>query len=80
MLHAAEPLSRSAPHPLTGAVWGDQLRVGCFQLQQLSVEAVVDRILHFWSIQHVVGVGGPLQQLPQFAGAGLVGGSGAHGN
>ena len=40
--------------------------MGCFELQQFPVQPVVHRILHLGGIQHVVGVGGPIEQSPQF--------------
>ena len=71
MLDALEARRWGAPHPLGEAVGGDQLRVGGFELQQLPIEAVVNRILHLGSIEHVVGMGGPGEQPPQLVGAGL---------
>ena len=72
VLHAGEGRRRCSPHPLGGAVRGDQLGVGGLELEQFPVEAVVDRILQLGGIQHVVGVGGVVEQSPQFGGAGLV--------
>ena len=40
--------------------------MGLLQLQQFPVEAVIDRVLHFRGIQHVVGVGGTVEKPPQF--------------
>ena len=39
-----------------------------FQLEQLAIEAVVDRVLHHRSIENVIGVAGTVEQLPQFRG------------
>ena len=79
MAHAAESLRRAASHPLARAVRAQQLRVGAFQLQQLPVEAVVDRVLHHRSVEHVIGVGGAVEQAAQFGGTGLLGGTGPRG-
>ena len=70
--HAREPLCRGSPDPLRGTVRADQLGVGRLGVQQLAVEPVVHRILHLRSIQHVIGVGSPLQQAPQLLGPGAV--------
>ena len=69
MLDALEALSRSASHPLGGAVGGLQLRVGALQLEQFAVKPVVDRILHLGSIQYVIGMGGAVEQGAQFGSA-----------
>ena len=67
MGHVGEPLCWGPAHPLGGAIGSHQFRMGCFKLQQFPVQTVVHRILHLWSIQHVVGVGGPIEQLSQLA-------------
>ena len=81
MLHLLEALGRLAAHPLGGAVGAAQLWVGLLQLQQLPIQPVVDRIFHHRCIEHVVGVGGAVEQVPQFScplplSAGLVRGAG----
>ena len=68
VLHAAEAVGRLPPHSLGRTVGAEQLGEGALQLQQLPVEPVVDRVLHQGSIEHVVGVGGPLEELAQFGG------------
>ena len=81
MLHLLEALGRFVAHPLGGAVGAAQLRVGLLQLQQLPIQPVVDRIFHHRRIEHVVGVGGAVEQISQFScplplSAGLVRGAG----
>jgi hypothetical protein len=39
---------------LTGAIGGDQFRKLLLELQQLAVEAVIDRVFHLRSIQYVI--------------------------
>ena len=46
VLHAGEALCRSTPHALGWAVRPLQARILLLQLEQLLVEAVVDRVLH----------------------------------
>ena len=72
MGHAREALGWSAADPLGGTVGADQLGMGGLEVQQLAVEPVVHRILHLRSIEHVVGVGSPIQQAAQFLGPGVV--------
>ena len=76
MLHAGEALRRGVAHPLGGAVGGDEARVGGLEIEQLPVELVVNRILELGGIEHVIGMGGPGEQPPQFHGPGLLGGWG----
>ena len=45
-----------------------QVRMVLFQLEQLAIEAVVDRVLHHRSIENVIGVAGTVEQVPQFRG------------
>ena len=68
VLNAGEPFRRSSAHPLGGAVGPLQVWMVLFQLEQLAIEAVVDRVLHHWSIENVIGVAGTVEQLPQFRG------------
>ena len=74
VLHRREAIAGGSAHPLAGAVGGDQLGILLLQLQQLAVEAVIDRVLHLGCIEHVVGVGGLIQQLAEFWQAGDCGG------
>ena len=69
MGHAGESLGGSSTHALGGAVGDHQLGVSGLQIQQFAIKAVVDRVLHLGSIQHVIGVGCSGEQLPQFSGA-----------
>ena len=78
MLNACEPLSGRAAHPLGGAVSTQQLRVLLLKVQQLPVEPVVNGIFEFRCIQHVIGVGSTIQQLPQFGSPQLLLGRGRH--
>ena len=68
VLHVAEALGRLPPHPLGRTVGAEQLGEAALQLQQFAVEPVVDRVFHHGRIEHVVGVGGSLEQLTQFGG------------
>ena len=67
--HAAEARRRCSPHALGGAIGADQAGVGTLQIQELAIEAVVDRVLHHGGIEHVVRVRGLVQKGTQFAGA-----------
>ena len=71
MLNAAESFRRLPPHALGGAVGGDQLRLVLLKVGQFPVETVIDRVLHDRSIEHVVSVGGSVEQVPQFGGSPL---------
>ena len=66
--HADEAVGRRAAHPLGGAVGAEQLRVGLLELQQFAIEAVIDRVLHQRRVEHVVSVGGAIEEGPQFLG------------
>ena len=69
MGNAGEPLGRAAPHALGGTFWDDKLRMDCLQIHQFAIQPVIDRVLHFRSIQHVVGVGCPREQPPELCSA-----------
>ncbi len=49
------------------------------KVQQLPVEPVVDGVFKFRGIQHVIGVGCPVQELPQFGSPQLLLGGERHG-
>ena len=61
VLNACEPLSGRAAYPLGGAVSTQQLGVLLLKVQQLPVEPVVNGIFEFRCIEHVIGVGSPVQ-------------------
>ena len=69
VIHAGEPLAGWAADALGGAVGCLQARILLLKLQQFPIEAVIDRIGHLRCIEHVIRVGGAVEERAQFAGA-----------
>ena len=65
VLHAAEPICRCSSHALGGAIGSLQAGIRLLELQEFAVEAVVDRVFHHRSIENVIGVSCPIEQLTQ---------------
>ena len=61
VLNACESLRWRTAHPLGGAVSAQQLGVLLLEFQQLPVEPVINGIFEFRCIQHVIGVGSPVE-------------------
>ena len=65
VFNAAEARSRCAAHPLCGTVCAEKGWIRLFEIHQFAVETVVDRVFKNRVVEHVIGVGRPVEQTPK---------------